>query len=78
MKPNDTQVGGNHYATKAIQPWQAMEAWMSKEEFFGFLRGNVIKYVARCRDKGGIQDLLKARHYLDKIIDIEAKTDDGK
>ena len=40
---------------------------MSKEEFNGFLRGNVIKYIAR--DKGGVEDLKKARHYLDKLIE---------
>ncbi len=76
--PGATQIGGRHYADKAIQPWDAMQAWMSPAEFYGFLRGNVIKYVARCNDKGGIQDLLKARHYLDKIIDMHAQMDDNK
>lgn len=65
-----TQVGGEHYKTKAIQPWDAMRAWMPRDEFIGFLRGNVIKYVARCWDKDGLQDLKKARHYLDKLIDF--------
>lgn len=62
------QVGGEHYKSKAIQPWDAMEAWMSQDQFNGFLRGNVVKYLARCEDKDGIQDLKKARHYLDKLI----------
>lgn len=66
--PNLTQIGGNHYASKKIQPWDAMEAWMSREEFAGFLRGNVIKYIARCQDKGRIEDLKKAAHYLEKLI----------
>lgn len=65
------QVGGTHYASKAVQPWEAMEAWMSREAFAGFLRGNAIKYLARCDDKGGIEDLKKARHYLDKLIEVE-------
>ena len=65
------QVGGDHYKIKAIQPWTAMEAWMSAEAFAGFLQGNVIKYLARYKDKGGVQDLEKARHYLDKLIEIE-------
>lgn len=43
---------------------------MTKEQFSGFLRGNSIKYLARCDDKGGIEDLKKARHYLDKLIEI--------
>lgn len=70
MNANDRQVGGSHYTSKAIQPWDAMQAWMSEEEFAGFLRGNVIKYVARCSDKGGVEDLQKARHYLDKLIEV--------
>lgn len=65
----DRQVGGDHYINLGVQPWAAMESWMSEEEFAGFLRGNVIKYVARCRSKGGLEDLEKARHYLDKLIE---------
>lgn len=65
-----SQVGGAHYTSKSVQPWQAMEAWMSEEQFKGFLKGNVIKYLARCDDKGGKIDLEKARHYLDKLIDM--------
>lgn len=64
------QIGGEHYTSKIIQPWAAMEAWMSAEEFKGFLRGNAIKYLARCNDKGGIEDVLKARHYINKLIEV--------
>lgn len=64
------QVGGSHYQ-KAIQPWDAMEAWMTHDEFCGYLRGNVIKYVARYREKGGVEDLKKAKHYLVKLIETE-------
>jgi len=64
------QIGGSHYIAKAIQPWAAMEAWMTAEEFQGFLKCNVIKYIARERDKCGREDLLKARHYLDKLLEI--------
>ena len=63
------QVGGEHYQKK-VQPWAAMEAWMSEEAFKGYIWGNVIKYIARWEDKGGKQDLEKAKHYLDKLIDI--------
>jgi hypothetical protein len=68
------QIGGTHYTTKEIQPWDAMEAWMSHEAFLGFLQGNAIKYLARWKDKGGIEDLRKARHYLDKLIEVENGT----
>jgi len=70
VSSGEMQVGGDHYVTKSVQPWDAMKAWMSHEEFAGFLRGNVIKYIARYKDKGGLDDLQKARHYLDKLIEI--------
>lgn len=70
MSANERQVGGTHYTSKAIQPWDAMQAWMTKEQFAGFLRGNAIKYLARCEDKGGAEDLKKAQHYLEKLIEV--------
>jgi len=73
MSANQTQVGGTHYTTKSIQPWEAMQAWMSEEEFCGFLRGNCLKYLVRYKDKGGVEDLRKARHYLDKLIEMNVK-----
>lgn len=69
---NSYQVAGDHYVSKTIQPWDAMQAWMTPEQFAGFLRGNAIKYLARCDDKGGVDDLKKARHYLDKLIETQA------
>lgn len=70
MTTRETQVGGDHYATKAVQPWDAMAEWMTPEQFKGFLRGNIIKYIARCDDKGGVEDLRKAAHYLQKLIEL--------
>jgi hypothetical protein len=69
MPANDLQIGGDHYRKKAMQPWDVMEAWFTPEAFQGFLAGNAIKYLARHRDKGGVEDLKKARHYLDKLIE---------
>jgi hypothetical protein len=72
-----SQVGSTHYVTKSIQPWTAMESWMSPEEFEGFLRGNVIKYIARYKDKDGIKDILKAKHYLEKLLEcLETRKQD--
>jgi hypothetical protein len=45
-----------------------MQAWMTPEQFVGFLRGNVIKYMAR--DKNGVEDLKKAKHYLEKLLEV--------
>jgi len=68
IEPQDMQVGGSHYQSKEIQPWTYMEAVMSEAEFTGYLWGNVLKYMSRWQDKGGVQDLEKANHYLLKLI----------
>jgi hypothetical protein len=62
---NSRQPGGDHYMKKAIQPWD----FISSNDI-GFLEGNVIKYVSRWKDKGGVQDLEKAKHYLEKLIEV--------
>jgi hypothetical protein len=67
---NLQQVGGSHYKNMAVQPWVAMESWMTPEQFTGFLRGNAIKYLARCDVKGGLDDIKKARHYIDKLVEV--------
>ena len=64
------QIGGTHYASKTVQAWDAMEAWMSPEQFVGFLRGNAIKYLARADAKGGVEDIKKAQHYIDKLVEF--------
>lgn len=69
-KANAQQYGGDHYVNMGVQPWSAMESWMSPEAFAGFLRGNAIKYLARADKKGGTEDLKKARHYLDKLLEV--------
>lgn len=65
MSANDQQVGGAHYQ-KAIQVWDYIAA-----NGLGYFEGNVVKYVSRWRDKGGVEDLRKARHYIDKLIELE-------
>nr|DAS38012.1 MAG TPA: nucelotide kinase [Caudoviricetes sp.] len=67
------QVGGTHYEDMAVQPWDAMESWMSPEAFQGHLRACAIKYLARCDAKGGLEDLKKAKHYLDKLIEVRER-----
>jgi hypothetical protein len=64
------QLGGNHYTSKDIQPWDAMQSWMTEDQYRGYLMGNVIKYIARFQDKGGVLDLQKCKHYLDKLIEV--------
>jgi hypothetical protein len=66
------QIGGSHYQ-KNVQPIDAMAAWMSQEELQGFYWGNVIKYVARWKDKNGLEDLKKAHDYLERLISIQGE-----
>lgn len=75
---SETQVGGDHYQSKDVQPWTAMQSWMTAEEFEGFLRGNVIKYIARYKDKDGVKDVLKARHYLERLLEHIDRNTEGK
>lgn len=65
VTPNDVQVGGSHYKEQDIQVWDAIHAWK-----LGYFSGNVVKYVARHTKKNGVNDLRKARHYLDKLIEL--------
>ena len=65
MNPNDEQVGGRHYLEKKIQPWDYIIA-----NKMGYLEGNIVKYVTRYKEKNGIEDLIKAAHYLEKLIKV--------
>lgn len=62
------QVGGSHYKNLKIQPVEYITA-----NEIPYLEGNVIKYITRWRSKGGIDDLNKAKHYIDLIIDMEKR-----
>lgn len=61
------QIGGNHYKTMGIQPWDFMEG-LGLDHFEGYLRFNIIRYVSRYPDKNGLEDLRKALHYTEKLI----------
>jgi hypothetical protein len=61
--PMSKQIGGSHYQKK-IQPWDIITEWK-----LDYWRGNVIKYVLRCNEKNGVEDLKKAIHYLEYAID---------
>lgn len=66
--PLQKQVGGDHYKKMKIQPVEFIFA-----NQIPYLEGNVIKYISRWRDKGGMADLEKARHYIDLLIELEIK-----
>lgn len=65
-KALDQQIGGNHYKDFVIQPVEFIH-----KNGIGFLEGNVIKYVARHHQKNGKDDLLKAKHYIELLLELE-------
>jgi hypothetical protein len=66
---NDEVNHPSHYNNGKIECIEAIEAASTQEEFEGYLRGNVLKYVWRFKYKDNIKDLRKARWYLDKLIE---------
>jgi hypothetical protein len=68
MSANNKQIGGDHYARNAIQPWDYIIA-----NNLGYLEGNIVKYTTRWRNKGGVDDLRKVIHYAEKLIEVETK-----
>ena len=63
---NNVQVAGKHYKDKNIQPWDYIYA-----NNLCYFTGNCVKYVSRWKEKGGVEDLRKAKHYLEKLIELE-------
>ena len=64
MKVYKKQIGGSHYKSMKIQPAQFIN-----ENNLPFAEGNAIKYICRHKHKGEVQDLEKAKHYIDMIIE---------
>lgn len=71
MSANDTQVGGDHYKSLGeFQPWDVLRHWLTAEEYRGWMKGNAIVYLAREKQKGGDQDIGKAAHHLQKLLEV--------
>ena len=72
---NSRQVGGSHYKNLRVEPWDAMESWLTHTEFIGFLKGNIIKYIARANSGKEDHDVMigKAEHYQQKLKEITEK-----
>ena len=65
-RANATQVAGDHYKRHKYETWDVILDWE-----LGYLDGNAVKYLSRWRNKGGVQDLKKAAHYIQKLIEVE-------
>ena len=72
MKTLETQIGGNHYKDMNIQPLEFIMA-----NNLPYCEANIIKYICRYKSKNGIQDLNKARHYLDILIEHEQRRNES-
>lgn len=70
MSAIDIQIGGNHYSKMEIQPIE----YIMKNKI-PYCEANVIKYLSRWRSKNGVEDLRKARHYIDLLIEAEMEAD---
>ena len=73
MKDHDSVDNPAHYNKGGVECIDAIRGSMSAEAFRGFLKGNVMKYVFRYEAKNGLEDLRKARWYLERLIgEVEA------
>jgi hypothetical protein len=62
----NVQVGGDHYKKMKIQPIEYIHA-----NNLPFIEGNIVKYITRWREKNGLKDLEKVKHYVDLLIELE-------
>lgn len=65
MGANSRQIGGSHYKTGPIQHWDIVA-----QHELDYFQGQITKYVMRWKLKGGIQDLEKAQHFLEKYVEL--------
>ena len=68
MKVDEIQVGGTHYKVEGLQHWGLVDLYR-----VGYFEANISKYVTRWRKKNGVQDLEKAAHYLQKLIELRSE-----
>lgn len=69
MSALSQQHGGDHYKDRSIQPVEYIHA-----NSLGYCEGNVVKYITRWRNKNGMEDLYKAKHYIEILIELEQRS----
>jgi hypothetical protein len=67
MSANERQVGGSHYKTGGEEHWDRVHRLQ-----LDYFQAQITKYVERCWQKNGVEDLQKAKHFLDKYIELNA------
>lgn len=75
MSANDEQVGGDHYKIETGE-----QHWDRQFRLFGagYFVGSITKYVERYNSKNGIEDLKKAKHFIEKLIELEEEKEHGR
>lgn len=73
QEPNDYQVAGTHYQTK--NKYQLWDLFVDTQ--LNFFLANAVKYIYRCKNKNGLEDLKKAKHYIDKFFSLSKETQLG-
>lgn len=74
MAANDKQIGGSHYKKGGEEHWDRQWRLYGR----GYFVGCITKYVERYHEKNGVQDLQKAQHFLEKLIELENRAADRK
>ena len=72
MKAKYMQIGGDHYKDMGVEPWDVVDTWPLEQQI-GAHRLAALKYIMRMGTKDGdseVQELKKARHFLDKLIEV--------
>lgn len=69
-KASQRQVGGTHYSDMSLQPWTAIEQWLTPAEVRGYHKATAIAYLAREEAKGGDEDIAKAAHHLQRLVEL--------
>jgi hypothetical protein len=74
MDANEKQIGGNHYKTMGIEPWDVVDTWPTEQQI-GYYRGGALKYIMRMGTKDeNEQEIAKGQHYIEKLLEALRKT----
>jgi len=71
------KINPNYYKAKTIETIEAIRSQLSTDEFRGYLKGQVWKYLSRHREKNGCEDLQKAKWYMDYLSELEREIGEG-
>lgn len=75
LKARDIQVGGDHYKSMNVQPWDVVDTWPI-EQRIGYYRGGALKYTMRMGTKDeNIQEISKGVHYMQKLVEVLQERD---